>query len=626
MMTDAQLLDLHTLKTKTQLTWNEISTKLNKPESTLRKTFRRTNWKSILSKTAKIEKSEITKEVSDLLLIDNLVKGLIDFSRHDLNRLKETTKDQFTNSISYKKSLPISFTELKQKALYTLEHLGGFCYPSSLVEGQGTYIITGDCHGVHTRSGIFRLLKNLNDHISADKIIHIGHFLDDDNAINCNWEKFSNLTIIAKEEELKLLTEYNLPHNIVRKEIVLGSNLSIQNQDLIDDYSQTPLKTNITPEFFVSSTITNLHRHEFYTRCSEEKSFNIVASPGCLCDQHIVKTIKQQDFTDGRTVKITFPSGYKKYRRMSHKMNTWQTGLIVVHIDSDGNFHPIMCRIHQTSKGFSLSYFDKIITEKGIFDPEVKTIINSDLHADKHDPKVLDIQEQVSLYYKPDNYVNLGDLSNNESINHHVFKKNNSHRLDKSLLDESYVSHVILDKLSNWADKSYLIMGNHERFGQDMIDQYPQFKELLDFKFINGLSESNIEITELAELKKLSGVNYIHGEIKMFNQTGTNVLDKILRTYGRNTVMGHCHYSSCRGDCYTVGLSGKMDQGYNETNATAWNQGFAIANTFEGIAFITNLCVINYKFLIDHKMFTPENESEWVINNKYRAKIVFEQI
>ena len=309
---------------------------------------------------------------------------------------------------------------------------------------------------------------------------------------------------------------------------------------------------------------------------------------------------------------------------MQHQNKTWQQGIIIVQVDDAGEFHPIMCRIHKTSKGYSLSYFDKIITEKGIFEPDQKTFINADIHADNHDPKILDIQSQIVSDYKPNNYVNLGDLSNNESINHHIFKKNNSHRLNKSLLDESYVTHVILNKMSKWADKSYLIMGNHERFSKDLINQYPQFKELLDFEFINGLTNSNIEITKLNQLKKLFGIIYLHGDMMMYNQTGSNVLDKILRTYGRNTVIGHCHYSSCRGDCYTVGLSGMMDQKYNEVEASAWNQGFAIANTFEDVSFITNLCVANYKILINDKIYVSKDEKSWIINNKYKAKIIFE--
>ena len=263
MITDSELLDLYTLKTKTNLTWDAISKKLNKSTSSLKKLFKNTNWKTFLTKEKNIKKSEITEEITKSLMIDQLIKSLVSYSRHDTQRLKEVSKDQFAKFISQgSRNLPISFTELKKKALYTLEHLGGFCYPSSKVFGKGTYIICGDVHGKHSRSGIFKLISKVNDYVKANKIIHIGHCLDDDNDINYNLTGLKNLVIIAKEEELRLLGEKGVSCDIVRKEIILGSNLSVQNQNMIDDYSQTPLKNNITPEFFVSSTICNLHRQK----------------------------------------------------------------------------------------------------------------------------------------------------------------------------------------------------------------------------------------------------------------------------------------------------------------------------------------------------------------------------
>ena len=455
---DKELIDLYTLKTKNNLNYLEIAKKLNRSFNSVRQQFRFTNWENFFS-TRKIntKKSAITQKTIDNAFTDNLIKSMVEICRHDPKRLEEITKDQFFKSVKLEsRHLPLTFTELKKKALYELEQIGA-CYPSSKIYGKGTYIICGDTHGKHTRSGMFHLLENFSNFIKADRIIHIGHYIDDDNTANFYWDKFKNLTIVAKEEELRFLSKMNLKHEIVNKEIILGEKLSIQNQDLITDYIQTPLSRAITPEYFESSIITNLHRHEYDTRCNEQNIFSCVSSPGCLCDNHIIYTIKQQDFTDGRTVKQTFPTGYKKYRRMQHMYKTWQNGIIVVHVDSKGDFSIVMCRIQKTSKGFTTSYFDKIITEKEILDPDEKSIVNSDMHCDLHDCDILDITEQICKDYKPDVHVNLGDLSNNTSINHHIFKQVGGMRVKKSILEESATNYFVLKRMSNWAKRRILL-------------------------------------------------------------------------------------------------------------------------------------------------------------------------
>jgi len=615
---------LYELRNKTDLSYPKIAQKLKRSVGSVTNKFRHTNWPEYYkSRKKKSEKAKIiAKDIVNDAYEDQLVKAAIELSRHNIKRLEDLTKAQFLRRTTLpSKTLPITFTELKKRATYQLEQIG-FSYDASKTFGKGTYIIVGDCHGKHTRTGMFKLLSNLSKHIKADAIIHVGHFIDDDNDDNYNWKKFDNLCIVSKEEELKFLAKKNLPHTIVRKEVILGNELTIQNQDLITDYVQTPISQSITPEYFKTSTICNCHRHEFDTRCTEEGEFSLVASPGCMCEQHIVYTIKQQDFTDGRTVKQTFPSGYKKYRRMKHMYQTWQQGIVIVHVDKDKDSHVHMCRVRMTNKGFATSYFDKIITETKILNPDEKTFINSDLHADYHDPNILDIQNQLVKAYKPDNYVNLGDMNENKSINHHVFKQNGSMGVNKSLLKESATTNFLLTKMTSWAKKNYLLKGNHERFYKDFTSKLPQFNELLNFKFINGLNSLDLELIEFKQMLKLGNANYVHGDLFLYGQKGGNKLDKLLRTYGRNTIMGHCHYPSCRGDCYTVGLTGLLDLDYNEINASKWIHSAAYANSFEDTVFISNICIINNKCVVNEKTYVTKHPEQWEIP-EFKAQIHF---
>ena len=619
---DKEKKQLYDLKTKTDLTYAAIGQKLGRSRGSIATIYTTTDWKKFLKSYKGQSESAITTEIIEESYADNLVKALIEISRHDIKRLKEITKAQFLEKIIIpSKTLPVTFTELKRRAVYELEQIG-YCYPSSKVLGKGTYIIVGDTHGKHTRTGMFDMLKVLSKHVKATNIIHVGHYIDDDNDTNYNWDKFDNLCIISKEEELKFLAKKNLSHDIVRRDIVLGDTLSIQNQDLITDYVQTALKSGISQEYFEASTICNLHRHEFNTRCTEEGKFSYVASPGSLCEKHIVYTIKQQDFTDGRTVKQTFPTGYKKYRRMKHMYKTWQQGLIVVEVDADGEAHIHMCRIHKTSKGFTTSYFDKIITEKKVINPSEKSLVISDLHVDMHDEHALDIAEQIAKAYKPDILVNLGDMNENKSINHHEFKKMGCMHSPRNTLKEAAAANYILTRTNEWADDMILLKGNHERFFEDYTDKFPQFIDILNYKFINGISDLDIDVVELKQMIKRSNSTYVHGDLLMFGQKG-NKLDKIFRTYGRNTISGHCHYPSCRFDCYTVGLLGKLDLEYNEVNASTWIHSVITNNTFEDKAFISNILIIGNKAKIGKRTFKSKNPENWLIPD-FRAKIQFD--
>ena len=119
---DTEKKTLYDLRTKTDLSFTEIGKKLNRSKHSVYKMFKTTNWKNFLKKYNSKDESVISKKIADDLYIDNLTKALIEISRHDISRLKEITKNQFLqNTILPSKILPISFIELKRKAIYELE-------------------------------------------------------------------------------------------------------------------------------------------------------------------------------------------------------------------------------------------------------------------------------------------------------------------------------------------------------------------------------------------------------------------------------------------------------------------------------------------------------------------------
>ena len=45
------------------------------------------------------------------------------------------------------------------------------------------------------------------------------------------------------------------------------------------------------------------------------------------------------------------------------------------------------------------------------------------MHVDKQDDVVLNLQNKFVARYQPDIYVNLGDMLNNKSLNHHELER-----------------------------------------------------------------------------------------------------------------------------------------------------------------------------------------------------------
>ena len=571
-------------------------------------------WRSIKD----IEEEEV-REDEDVLL-QRLIDSILTISRYDKERLNSLKEKYFLSRINLdKEKFFISFNELKSKAFKRLEDIG-FGNEEEITLGEGTYIIVGDSHGKHTKKEMFSLLRQANKYIKPNNIIHIGHILDDDDDISYEWGSFKNLIVLSKIEELKVLqanrNRFNLNFKLVRECVNIGD-LSVLNQDLNQDYVITPLKS-IQSNIVGPKAIVNNHRQEFFTRCCNE-GVSYIASPGCMCERHIVKTVKQMDFTDGKHVKQAFPESFIKYRRMKQMYKYWENGLLIVRVDKEGHQTVIPCPIKHTSSGFTFAYFDKMVTSKGVFSPDKKIFINADCHSDNHDCNVLDIQDQIVKDYKPDIYVNLGDTHNCSSLNHHEIERGKV--IFKDYLAEGASTYYILKKMSTWAKKIHIIYGNHERFARDFIGKFPQLANYLDFPFQCDLKALGYKMTELKEVLRIGTAKFVHGDARMYGQAGTKI-EKVSRTYGKDTFVGHIHRTEIRMGCYGVGLTGNLDQEYNEPSASDWVNGVGFCNQYKGKSWMTSIAIIDNKCILK-KVYTPKNPSSWKVKD-YTARIVYD--
>ncbi|TRZ82908.1 hypothetical protein D4R86_01145 [bacterium] len=555
--------------------------------------------------------------------IQKMVNSINTLTRCEYERLEAISEKTFLEKVNLdKEGLIIPFKELKELATKQLDGMG-LGNPECMDLGKGRYVVLGDSHGKYTSKSMFKLLTQINKTLKPDKIIHIGHIVDDDDDISYEWGNFHNLVILAKSEELQVIqnqrNKYNFRYSVVRGVVNLGS-LAVINQDMIQDYSKQAM-SGLDAEIFEDKAIFNNHRREFFPRCTNEDQ-SYLASPGCICERHIIKTIKQIDFTDGKHVKQAKPESFIKYRRNKHLCKYWSQGLIVVEVDKEDNHTLIPCPIIKTKKGHTTSYFDKIISSSGVFKPQHKIFVNGDVHSDKHDCSVLDIQEAICADYKPDTHVNVGDTHNYLALNHHVMDRGET-IWDQKVLDEAYHTHYVLKRMRKWAKKSYLIYGNHERFATDFVAKFPQFGEYLDFRFLCGVDDLDYDLVNLKGVLKIGPTKFVHGEVSMHGQTGSK-LEKASKTFGGTVFIGHVHYPAIRYGCLSVGLSGELNQDYNEPMASTWIHGFGLCNHFDGKSFPTTLAIIKNKILINGKAYIPSKKPQLWKPTSYKAKIVFE--
>jgi hypothetical protein len=531
-----------------------------------------------------------------------------------LDRLTGFPDARFT-----KEEVTMPFAEIKKLAMDQIESLG-MAYPKNRILSKGTYVVVGDSHGKHTANGMFDLLQTINKAIKPTNIIHIGHISDDEGDISFRWCDFPNLIVVGVLSELKLLKEQKHPYDVVKNEIKLGS-LSVRNQYDSGDFVKKSVG-RIDSATVPDMTVVNTHRHELHSHCGYNKS-KMIMSPGCTCERHTIRTVKQLIFKNGYpTIRQVSPVGFHKYNKQEQDNTRWENGLIIVEVDDAGNFSVSHCRVRKTSLGYTTSFFDHIYGEKGIQKPEKKLFFNGDMHCSFHDVNILDIQEQFCQNYLPDAHINVGDLMDNRGVNHHMGGTSGAaffYGPDgveyKKFIPEVMTARWVMLRMRQWAKESYLVVGNHERFIYDFSVKHPQLQDLFQIPFLLGTNEMDIKVTNLHKTLDFGYARFIHGDQKVWGGSGGSKVDKVANNYGDNTVMGNIHYPCIRSGCYSVPMTGQLDQYYNEVDASQWMQGFGYANVFENECFVSLVMIMQNQCILAGKTYSPRDCSSWAVPN-----------
>jgi hypothetical protein len=409
--------------------------------------------------------------------------------------------------------------------------------------------------------------------------------LDDDGTASYRWKDFGNLTVLAKPEELSKVHE--LGYNTVRERVLLGD-ITVFNQEHITDYTSASLRT-IDTGVCPGTCIVNLHRPERMPRCSSGgRSF--IASPGCLCEPHVIRTIKQIDFTAGYQTRTAYPTSFHKYRKARQDMTMWRQGLILVRV-SNGRGYMLQSAIKDISSvEKATAVFNRIITSRTVCGPDSSAMVVADTHSPLHDMPTVSLQGQVAKAFRPGVLVDLGDSVAFNSVNHHDMDRGfiqNYATVD--MLRETAAAHWILALRSRWAPEKYFFSANHERFMQDFVRKNPMFASLFTMDTLLGLSGLGYRTIDYKQPLRWKGFIFVHGDYKLFGMRGC-LHDKLAAAFspgpGEELAFGHVHYASSRGQVSSIGMSGAFDQLYNEVAVSTWTQGFGWGVQYKGCAFL----------------------------------------
>ena len=71
-----------------------------------------------------------------------------------------------------------------------------------------------------------------------------------------------------------------------------------------------------------------------------------------------------------------------------------------------------------------------------------------------------------------------------------------------------------------------------------------------------------------------------------------------------------------------VGLSGELDQDYNEPEASSWMHGFGHVNVFEGVSFVSLINIREHKTWIGGQYYVAKDAAGWA-TPKYEVSLNF---
>jgi len=238
----------------------------------------------------------------------------------------------------------------------------------------------------------------------------------------------------------------------------------------------------------------------------------------------------------------------------------------------------------------------------------VKTyVVLADIHYPKVNKPTLDAVLDFLSQNKVDGLVFQGDQLDFENISHHT-KGKPLYRIRRGFMNdvEGFERDVLVpieNQLKPTCEK-YWIVGNHERFQDDLIEEQPELENVVDYRRMLQLDARGYTFIPLGHSVKLGKLNIVHGEILSGtgNQAGMYPARKAVELYAGNVLAAHSHAPQLFTKVSPVehtqkwqgavnGILGDTNPSYLRNRPTAFSHGFAIVELHSNGTY--NLYLVN---------------------------------
>lgn len=522
---------------------------------------------------------ELIDEEPDM---DSLVKSLVDLAGQSTEMLSVITKEEFINYTDCQE--PFSFSTVKEKAFEYLDSIGVGNPATETISYTRKVLVIGDTYGQHTRTGMFKLIKNICNVYHVDTIVAVGRQLDENNTLShCFKELDVPVIFVATADEISHLHKMKEPDwTIVRESVEVG-NITVRNQEQITPYVKKAIYS-IDQMLFPNNTIVNCTRQEYGVRsCGDLTSF--IASPGTLAEPFVPKIRNKLMIKNGLKVAEVFSSSFKKYRKAEEDKNLWQQGCILIN-----NAVPLFLPIKRVEDKYVTAFDGQIITEDSVEHTHV-SVVMSDLHTPNHNKLAFNAFLDYCNNRNIDTLIMNGDIVDMEAVNPHILSRG---ELPRTTVTENIVAlDSAFQSIANVVSedtKLVYITGNHSDFLNRWTNKNPQFESLFESILLSISFKHNVDwVTVNGNVMCGNETAVLHGNAYISSSGSTNT-ERTARSF-RQSIIGHSHSTNLRFGCLRLGCLCDYNQGYNSPYGN-WDRSFGVITSYNGVDFVSPIFII----------------------------------
>lgn len=199
-----------------------------------------------------------------------------------------------------------------------------------------------------------------------------------------------------------------------------------------------------------------------------------------------------------------------------------------------------------------------------------------------HDPRTLQAVLKFAQDFKPDALIWGGDILDCGAISHHNRKKRLAVE-DLRLAEdaEGLRGYMAQLRAAGEVEQEYYLLGNHEDWLKDVVEEYPALEGILSVKNLLGLP-SGVQVVDQGGSLQLGKLVFLHGDQL---KGGDYAAKRAGEIYARNIRFGHYHTYQVATRCspldqddvhtaIAVPCLCKRDMAYGEGAPNRWAQGF----------------------------------------------------